>query len=92
MTTRTPHAGLIRLDGRPFASLTSAELAVLQRYRKGRNKNGRPWIRVSFAATHLDARAWLHAPNLQAADDVLRRADAVVHVRVYDSDGYCRVD
>lgn len=84
---RKPPAVLLALDGRELSSLTSAELAVLHRYRNGRRRGalGLPWISVGFqCGMGFDPWAWLHAPNRAARDALLRQADAIVCVRVYD--------
>jgi hypothetical protein len=81
-------AALKALDGRSFATLTRSEVAFLGGFRPGRRRRGRPWISVSFAAQGLDPWAWLHAPTRKQADDLLRQAEAVVRVTVYDDYGH----
>jgi hypothetical protein len=76
------------LHGRPLAELKREERTLLQRYRMGkRHANGLPWIAISFSTPHLHASAWLSAPTRAAADEELMRADATVHVRIYDRHG-----
>lgn len=81
---KSPPAALLSLDGRCFDSLSPAELAVFQRFRKGRPKDGRPWISVGLGTGLLDPSALLSAPTQAQADELLRQARAVVCVRVYD--------
>ncbi|HBD20800.1 MAG TPA: hypothetical protein DC063_12435 [Arenimonas sp.] len=80
----SPPAALLALDGRHLDSLTPAELAVFQRYRNGRPKDGRPWISVGLGTPLLDPSALLSAPTQAQADEILRNAGAVICVRVYD--------
>lgn len=80
----SPPAELLALDGRRFDSLSSAELAVFQRFRKGRPKDGRPWISVGLGTGLLDPSTLLSAPTQAQADEILKQAGAVVCVRVYD--------
>lgn len=81
---RSPPAALLAIDGRRLDSLTPAELAVFQRYRHGRPKDGRPWISVGLGTALVDPTALLRAPTQDQADEILRKAGAVVCVRVYD--------
>jgi len=78
-----PLPALLELDGRLFSSLTPTERKLLKRYRNGRLRHGLPWIVVGFHAQHIDPIEWLHAPSRAAADRTLRRAGAVVCIRVY---------
>jgi hypothetical protein len=84
MPMKSPPIELLALDGRRFDSLTPAELAVFKRYRKGRPAEGRPWISVGLGASALDPSALLCAPTQADADELLKRAGAVVCVRIYD--------
>lgn len=84
MATATVFTSLLALDGRPLDSLTSTELALLRRYRKGRRKNGLPWISVGFKTSSFDPWAWLHAPNQAKADQIIKEAGAIVCVMVYE--------
>jgi hypothetical protein len=81
---KSPPASLLALDGRRLDSLSTAEKAVFQRYRNGRFRNGFPWISVGLTTSHLDTFELLRAPTQAQADALLKRAGAVIQVRVYD--------
>ena len=97
---RSPPAALLALDGKRLDALTPAELAVFQRYRNGRPKDGRPWISVGRGGgrwgslccflwgvggtSFVEAGAPGRPPTQAQADEILKRAGAVVCVQVYD--------
>lgn len=86
-TRRVPPPALLALDGRELASLSVAEMALLQRYRKGlrRGPLRLPWVSVGFQCdAGFDPWAWLHAPHQSQRDQVLREAAAIVRIHVYD--------
>lgn len=68
------------LDGRRLDSLSPAELAVFQRYRKGRPKDGRPWISVGLGVGMLDPATLLSARSQADADEILIQAGASVYM------------
>lgn len=69
------------LNGRHFASLTPSELDQLNYWRRRGRKCG---ISIGFGASTLNPMELRQAPTERAADDVLRRADAVVTIHCYD--------
>ncbi|MGH8156637.1 MAG: hypothetical protein ACREPQ_00825 [Rhodanobacter sp.] len=76
------------LHGRPLGELKREERVLLQCYRKGkRHANGLPWIAISFTTSHLHTAALMFAPTRAVADMELIRADAMVHVHIYDRHG-----
>lgn len=81
---KSPPATLLALNGRRLDSLSTAEKAVFQRYRNGRFRDGLPWISVGLTTHSLDPWELLRASTQAQADALLKRAGAVIQVRVYD--------